>query len=199
MLIDLHSHTTAHSACSAISPDDLVVAAKNAGLDGICITEHDAYWPLPLVRELSEKHGIVVLRGIEVTTEVGHVLVYGVSTWRIGLSTVELLRTFVSSEGGLMFLAHPSRRYARSPDGMLSDVFDSLETMNGSEGPLQNSTAAALATRCRLPGIGGSDAHTATEVGAAATRLRRRVTTEAELVAELRRARHTTQSARPLE
>ncbi|HEY7270658.1 MAG TPA: PHP domain-containing protein, partial [Dehalococcoidia bacterium] len=84
MLIDLHTHSTAYSACSAVSPDDLVGAAKAAGLDAVCITEHDAFWPLAPIRQLGEKHGIVVLRGVEVTTEVGHVLVYGISTWRKG-------------------------------------------------------------------------------------------------------------------
>ena len=64
MLIDLHCHTTAHSACSAVLPDDLVIAAKSAGLDGVCLTEHDAFWPLELVRALGEKHGLVVLRGV---------------------------------------------------------------------------------------------------------------------------------------
>ena len=193
MLIDLHCHTTAHSACSAVSPDDLVIAAKAAGLDGVCLTEHDAFWPLELVRELGEKHGIVVLRGVEATTEVGHVLVYGISRWQRGLATVDALRDFVREQGGLMFLAHPARRYGRPADGLLGSVFDSLEVANASEGPLQNGAAAALATKCRLPGIGGSDAHTVTEVGGAATRLARAVTTEQDLVAELRRGLHTTE------
>ncbi len=190
MLIDLHCHTTAFSRCSAVSPDDLVVAAKGSGLDGVCITEHDALLPLAIVRDLGERHGFVVLRGVEATTEVGHVLVYGISRWRPGLSLLEDLQAFVKEQDGLMFLAHPSRRYGRPVDGMLGAVFDSLEVMNASEGDLQNATAASLAKACRLPGIGGSDAHTASEVGGAATRLAQPVTTENGLVAELRRGAH---------
>jgi hypothetical protein len=198
MLIDLHCHSHAYSACSAVSPDDLVRAAKAAGLDAVCLTEHDRYWPLPLVRELGERHGIVVLRGAEVTTEVGHVLVYGLPHLPPGLGTVERLSEHVRAVGGIMFLAHPSRRYSRTPeDGMLGATFDSLEVENGSEGPLQNEMAASLAVACRLPGIGGSDAHTASEVGIAATRLERGVSTEEELVAELRRGRHRALRLRP--
>jgi hypothetical protein len=192
MLIDLHTHSTAHSACSAASPDDLCRAAKEAGLDGICITEHDAFWPEVAVRELGEKHGIVVLRGVEATTEVGHVLVYGLSTWRKGLSTLAALREHVMAEGALMFLAHPSRRYGRPVDGSLADIFDSLEVANASEGALQNANALELARGCRLPGIGGSDAHTAREVGAAYTVLANPVADERGLVAELRKALHST-------
>jgi predicted metal-dependent phosphoesterase TrpH len=192
MLIDLHTHTTAYSACSAVTPDNLVRAALAAGLDAVCITEHDAFWPLAAIRELGERQGLLVLRGIEVTTEVGHVLVYGLSTWRKGLSTLEALRGHVLAEDGLMFLAHPSRRYGRPVDATLPDVFDSVEVANASEGALQNANALQLARRCRLPGIGGSDAHTAVEVGAAATVLSVAVSDEAGLVAELRRGVHAT-------
>ena len=198
MLIDLHAHSTAYSACSAVTPEDLVRAARDAGLDAVCLTEHDAFWPLPAVGELGEKHGIVVLRGVEATTEIGHVLVYGLRTWRKGLSTLEALRDHVRAEEALMFLAHPSRRYGRPVDGSLADVFDSIEVANASEGSLQNGNAKQLARVCRLPGIGGSDAHTASEVGAAYTVLANPVSSEVELVAELRKALHRTAS-RPME
>jgi predicted metal-dependent phosphoesterase TrpH len=191
MLIDLHCHTMAHSACSAMTADDLVVAARAAGLDAVCITEHDALWPRVAIRELGEKHEFVVLRGIEVTTEVGHVLVYGLSSWRRGLGTLAELQEFVREQDGLMFLAHPSRRYGHPVDGALTDVFDSLEILNASEGLLQNQAAAAMASGCRLPGIAGSDAHTAREVGMAATRLAAPVSSEEELVSELRKSLHT--------
>jgi predicted metal-dependent phosphoesterase TrpH len=182
-----------------MTPDDLVVAAKAAGLDAVCITEHDALWPRQAIEDLAEKHAFPVLRGIEVTTEVGHVLVYGVSAWRRGLSTVKALHDFVRSEDGVMFLAHPSRRYGRpAGQGMLGGIFDSLETENASEGAVQNSTAAALARGLRLPGIGGSDAHSAREVGASATRLARPVRSERELVEELRRGLHVAVSRSPL-
>ncbi len=192
MLIDLHTHSTQFSACSAVKPNDLVRAAKAAGLDGICITEHDALWPLPALRELGKEHGLVVLRGVEATTEVGHVLVYGLSTWRKGLSTLEALAAHARAEGGLVFLAHPSRRYGRPVGGSLAGAFDSLEVANASEGSLQNANAAQLARGCRLPGIGGSDAHTSREVAGAFTILSDAVSTEEELVAELQRGLHTT-------
>jgi hypothetical protein len=47
-----------------------------------------------------------------------------------------------------------------------------------------------LARKCALPGIGGSDGHTLREIGGAYTALKKSVTSEEELVAELRLGKH---------
>ena len=44
MLIDLHAHTSQESWDSTLTPDQLIESAKAAGLDGICLTEHDQFW-----------------------------------------------------------------------------------------------------------------------------------------------------------
>jgi len=44
MLIDLHTHTLPLSDDSELTPDELIEHAKSAGLDAICLTEHDAFW-----------------------------------------------------------------------------------------------------------------------------------------------------------
>jgi predicted metal-dependent phosphoesterase TrpH len=50
MLIDLHTHTRPLSHDSLLSPDELIEAAKAAGLDAICVTEHDFAWEPDEVR-----------------------------------------------------------------------------------------------------------------------------------------------------
>jgi predicted metal-dependent phosphoesterase TrpH len=186
LLIDLHCHTKAYSACSALTPDALVRAAKARALDGICITEHDALWPTADVKRLSEELEFVVLRGMEVTTEVGHVLVFGLYGYETEMATLEGLRARVRDRGGLMFLAHPSRRYGTLPPADLSAFFDSVEALNGTEGMIQNDHALALARTMRLPGIGGSDSHSVREVGTCATDFASRVSSESEFLAALR-------------
>jgi predicted metal-dependent phosphoesterase TrpH len=166
MLIDLHTHTRVHSACSALTPDALVRASRARGLDGVCITEHDALWLLDEVESLSQELDFLVLRGIEVTTEVGHVLVYGVTAFRPEMATLANLRRIVSEESALMFLAHPGRSYGAMPED-LATYFDSVEAQNGTEGMLQNDNASALARAFSLPGIGGSDAHSVREAASA--------------------------------
>jgi predicted metal-dependent phosphoesterase TrpH len=185
-LVDLHCHTKVRSACSALTPDALVRAAQVRGLDGVCITEHDALWALDDVRRVSEQMGFVVVRGMEVTTEVGHVLVFGLQTHSAEMATLDALHRIVRDEGGLMFLAHPSRRYGTLPPDDLAAYFDSVESQNGTEGMLQNDNAGQLARGMRLPGIGGSDAHSAREVGVCATEFEADVRDEASLLDALR-------------
>ena len=186
MLIDLHCHTKVHSACSALTPDALVRAAKLRGLDGVCITEHDALWALDDVRCLGDEMEFVVLRGMEVTTEVGHVLVFGLERHDPAMAQLSELHRIVRSDGGLMYLAHPSRRYGTLPPDDLGALFDSVETQNGSEGALQNDNASRMAASLRLPGIGGSDAHSAREVGVCATEFDGGVRDEAAFLSALR-------------
>ena len=51
MLIDLHNHTWPRSHDSVLDPSDLIERARAAGLDGICLTEHDSVWPAAENRE----------------------------------------------------------------------------------------------------------------------------------------------------
>jgi predicted metal-dependent phosphoesterase TrpH len=134
MLIDLHCHTRLYSPCSALTPDALVRAARARGLDALCITEHDALWPLEDARRLAESLEFVVLRGLEVTTEYGHVLVYGATRHEPAMATLAELHRIVRSESGLMFLAHPGRGYAAPPPPAVLALFDSVEIDNGTEG-----------------------------------------------------------------
>ena len=82
MLIDLHTHTHLLSPCSGLSLLELVELSRAAGLDGLCLTEHDAMWSAEDLARVGDSTGFLLLRGVEVSTAQGHVLVYGLSTWR---------------------------------------------------------------------------------------------------------------------
>ena len=62
--------------------------------------------------------------------------------------------------------------------------------MNGSDSRLQNLSVSGLAKSFRLPGVGGSDAHTPAEVGRAATAFDNRLHDEDDLLAALRSGRY---------
>ena len=123
---------------------------------------------------------------MEVTTEVGHVLVFGAQCHHPAMATLDELRLRVRDDGALMFLAHPSRRYGTMPPADLGHYFDSVEAQNGTEGMLQNDHAVHLARGLRLPGIGGSDAHSVREVGVCATEFATAVQDEPSFFAALR-------------
>ena len=191
VLIDLHCHTQPLSGCSSLSPAELARWAHIAGLDAVCLTEHDRLRPADELRALSEAHGVLFLRGMEVTTERGHVLVFGLDAVPPGHFLAATLRRAVELAGGLMVLAHPARpgQPAVDPRSLL-ELFDTVEGVNGSDTPAQNAAATRLGAALALPAIGGSDCHSPREVGTAATKLARPVTNEAELIEELRRGRH---------
>ena len=60
-----------------MTPDQLMIAAKKAGLDGVCITEHDRIWSPDEARRLADLHNIQVFRGVEITTTGGDIVVFG--------------------------------------------------------------------------------------------------------------------------
>lgn len=186
MLIDMHCHTLPLSQCSSLKPDEYVDLARQRGVDGICLTEHDAFWGADDLLTLGRRTGFLVLPGIELTTDAGHVLAYGLLPHLAPSASMTALVATARRCGGLVFLAHPAR------DGLLRMTsrekgwFDSIEEVNGSDTPLQNSAAAALTQGMRLPGIGGSDAHVPSEVARAATFFSTEVTDESSLLAALR-------------
>jgi predicted metal-dependent phosphoesterase TrpH len=186
VLIDLHCHTLPLSTCSALEADQLVALARERGLDGICLTEHDRAWPAGELQTLHERTGFPVFSGVELTTDQGHVLAFGLDDSRAFSAIALEVHEAAKACGALLFLAHPAR------DGLLKvthdtvEFFMSVEAVNGSDSRLQNMAASGLARGFRVPGIGGSDAHTAAEVGRAATRFPARIETQAELLEALR-------------
>ena len=164
--------------------------ARSRGLDGICLTEHDALWPLDELADIRGRTGFAVFSAVELTTDMGHVLAFGLSTGSGLFGSAAAAFAAAQQAAALLFLAHPAR------DGLLKvshdtvTFFESVEALNGSDSRLQNMAASSLARGFRLPGVGGSDAHTAAEVGRVATRFEADLTDNASLVAALRSGRY---------
>src|SRR5438128_2972309 len=115
MILDLHIHTSWHSADSNLSPIELICEAKRLGLDGVVVTEHDRGWDRFRARALAAEHDFLFLRGMEVSTDLGHILVCGLDEYVSGIQRAEKLRQVVDDVGGIMIAAHPFRR-AFTPD-----------------------------------------------------------------------------------
>lgn len=75
---DLHTHTRASDGMN--SPAENVRLAKEKGLTGLAITDHDTVAGLQEAIEEGEKQGIIVIPGVEISTRAGgkdiHVLGY---------------------------------------------------------------------------------------------------------------------------
>lgn len=206
LLIDLHCHTGWGSGDSHTDPNVLIHQARAFGLDGICITEHNQAWEQKRIEQLADKHGFLVIGGIEVdTSDYGHVLVYGVREPRRfqRFPTMAELRRLVDDAGGAMVLAHPFRKREKPSsadfsNGRASQLFeealdlwvfnlvDGVEVHNGLAGGIERAFAGAVAGEKKLPTTGGSDAHRHMEVGATFTVFPDTVRTERALIDAIR-------------
>lgn len=202
MLIDLHAHTSPRSNCSRTTLDELVATARSRGLDALCITEHDVRWPDDELADASRLLGFPLIPGVELTTDVGHVLAFGPlrkPLW-MGYTLAELVDECEQSDTALV-LPHPLRRFAgeraikggRVPPSAAEivalpqwEMVHAIEAASTQTTVLEHTlTAAALAASPR-PAVGASDAHGPGLAGAFATEIDRVVHTAVELAAEIR-------------
>ncbi|MDO8785779.1 MAG: PHP domain-containing protein, partial [Syntrophales bacterium] len=106
-VLDLHIHTTI-SGDSLITPEVLFMGAKKAGLDGVCITEH-GFEKSRIAADLSREYGFPFFAGMEASTELGDILVFGIDSFPRTISRARDLREFADKEGGVLVAAHPFR------------------------------------------------------------------------------------------
>ncbi len=198
MVIDLHVHTSPASPCSSAPVNDLIQEAKRIGLDGICLTDHNYLWSRESVEELRQRHGFLVLRGNEITTDQGDMLVFGLDRDIKGIIQLKELAEEVHASGGLIIAAHPFRGFLTFGVGQLGltskkaaerPLFrsvDGVEVLNGKVTREENSFASEVAAALGLPVTGGSDAHEVSEVGTYATRFPTAIQNEEDLIMALK-------------
>ena len=114
-ILDMHLHTTAGASDSGLSPEDLAVEARKRGLTGINITEHDRLWDTYKLNEYRARHSdLFVNNGMEVSTDLGHMIVVGLKAYVGGIRRAEELRRVLDELGGYMVVAW---RFRQKPRG----------------------------------------------------------------------------------
>jgi predicted metal-dependent phosphoesterase TrpH len=177
MWLDCHCHTR-HSHDNWLEPLDLVRRARQLGLDGVVITEHHSFEASAPVEEIGRGEGLLVLRGVEISTDRGHLLAFGVvdDGWNVWgrnnyLPLMEVIER-IADLGGITVPAHPFREIGLA--SLLEGLLDltgiaGVETHNGSNQASDNELALQAASHMGLPGLGGSDCHKVEAVGRCAT------------------------------
>ena len=202
-IIDLHVHTYPRSKCSVMSVEEAIEEAKRIGLSGICLTEHQVMWEREEVERLIERHGILVLRGVEITTDQGDVLVFGMELETDEVMEIERLRDMVLKEGGFMIACHPFRGFltfglkelgitveSASKRPIIQNV-DAVEVLNSRVTDDENRFALEVAKKADRLITGGSDAHDIRSVGRYATAFKSPIRTEEDLLQALRGGRYS--------
>lgn len=204
MEFDLHTHTSQGSACSRMSISELIQAACERGLDGVCITDHDYGWDPQELAKYSRESGIQVYGGIELSTSVGEILIYGVHQSLLHFrEDLPALVGFIREQRGVMVAAHPFREdfalsvFSREERGLepieiekmcrrpLFDYVDALEVYNGRSNWREINGAKEAARILGKKGTGGSDAHSILSVGSCITVFADPVENEVQLAGQL--------------
>ncbi|UCE80596.1 MAG: CehA/McbA family metallohydrolase [Methanobacteriota archaeon] len=165
MRLDLHIHST-HSRDGTAGTEEILRRCRDAGLDGCSITDHNSIDGSQEALAMGEAMGLVVVRGIEISSSGGHIIGYGLaSPVQRDLSIKETVDR-IRAAGGIAVAAHPTR-FGSGVGGraVTKADFDAVETLNGGSSARGNRIASRIAEEAGLPGIGGSDAHKIGEIG----------------------------------
>lgn len=171
VLIDLHTHERLFSACSLMGLEDAIWAAKDSGLDGICITNHDS---LDIRNaEYLRTVDFPVFIGAEVRTVEGDIVPFGLDylpSFKVE-PTAQQFIDYVRENNGFCFAAHPFRRCGGGINDSVYAVngLHAIEVFNGCNTDTENSKALAACLELELIQVAGSDAHEPHEVGRCVT------------------------------
>jgi predicted metal-dependent phosphoesterase TrpH len=165
VICDFHIHTK-YSSDSLLEPAKIIAMAQRLGIDCVAITDHDTIRGGVAVKAQSRGSDLQVIVGSEIGTSAGDV---------IGLFLQEEVRSRdffavvdeIRAQDGIIVLPHPYRGHQLSDEIVRST--DVIEAYNARTGAYNNAMASKLAEEHHKPGIAGSDAHFASEIGLAKT------------------------------
>jgi predicted metal-dependent phosphoesterase TrpH len=151
MKLDLHTHCL--EATGVVHPDkkmveQVVIAVKAAGLDGIAVTEHDNIDHGYRIKQLADKFfsgQILVIPGREIRQGFNHV--------------VEL---YLPDNTVFRFIAHPGNLRINCPENL--DGIHGVEIENGNQ-VINEDTTREFAKRHNLLLLSNSDAHSLSDIG----------------------------------
>jgi predicted metal-dependent phosphoesterase TrpH len=198
VILDLHAHSIkSDDGRAKVQNYCQWIRARNIRVDGFVLTEHRQFDDESDYSALSREYDLCILKGSEVETDYGHVLVFGVSDAlraAFDFSNIALPLSLVieqcDAHGAYAVPCHPGRKRV----GMFAHVEQKgvppgvtiVETRNGGSREGEDELALTMAEKLGYRGIGGSDAHIVSHIGRCATRFPAPVTSEAALVAALR-------------
>ena len=166
MKYDLHVHSK-YSSDGILEPVEIIRIAKERGLDGIAITDHNTIRGGQEAKEY-ETEDFKVITGAEIMTEKGEITGLFLSE-EVESRRFQGVLAEIKAQGGIVIVPHPFDELRHSAFHITSDyasLVDAIEGFNSRCGfQKYNSRAVEFAARHNLPVVGGSDAHYCNEVG----------------------------------
>ena len=113
--VDLHVHTVKGSSDSSLLTEQLIVEANRIGLQGVHLSEHGGGWTEKMVEENFPNTSLNVITGLEVNTDMGHIIAIGMDAHAPGTNNPYVLREAIDKVGGILISAHPMRNFFNKP------------------------------------------------------------------------------------
>ena len=206
-IVDMHVHTTRGASDSNLRPEELAEEALRLGLPGVHLSEHDRLWDPRELERYRREHRLFVANGMEVSTDLGHILTLGLDRYVPGIRRADELRRVVKEAGGYMIAAHPFRHFfdpahfrrtggepfnltPEQAAGLpVFEVVDAIEALNGCNTLRENLFALRVAQALGKPVTGGSDAHSNQGIGIYVTVFERELESEEQMLGEMHAGR----------
>ncbi|MGB9902256.1 CehA/McbA family metallohydrolase [Methanothrix sp.] len=186
MRFDLHIHSRYSDGRASV--EEILRIARRKRLDGIAVTDHntlDGSKAALRIRRSSYRE-LIVVRGVEIDTSEGHLIVLGVDEMPKPGSTPEETIEEAHDLGGIAVLPHPYHLFRHSI-GRIPPV-DAVEVCNSKYIlGISNLRARLEARRRCISMVAGSDAHLAETVGLGITILD--AASEDDVLEEIRKSR----------
>lgn len=187
MKADLHIHTN-FSPDGISSPQAIVNAAIEKGIQCICITDHGQIQGAIRAMKYGFDKNILVIPGIEVLSQSGDIL--GINVKKVipdGLTSQETIEE-IRKQKGIVIIPHPFNWPAGNFIGSEREFFlvDAIEIFNATVFGFTNKRAVNFCQKNGLAFSAGSDAHLAKFVGRGYLEIPKNILSEKELSEELR-------------
>ncbi len=166
----MHSHTM-WSGDSTTTPDEIADAVSAAGIDVLCITDHNS---IKGAVDLVDRLACRVIVGEELRTHAGEIIgLFLDERIPVGVQPDDAARA-IRAQGGIVYIPHPYDPMRRNISAVALDALidnglvDAIEVINAKTSLRSlNERAATTARTHQLAAGAGSDAHVPDAIGAA--------------------------------
>lgn len=197
MRLDLHTHSIkSDDGRAKVENYCQWIRSRRIPLDGFVLTEHRQFDLESDYSSLATDFGLTILKGSEIETDYGHVLVFGVTPALMQAFDFSSIRTPLGSVlnacnrlGAIAIPCHPGRKrvgmFAHLEELGVPEGVKIVETYNGGSRGDEDTIAGEWAGKLGYLGTGGSDSHIVSHIGRCATKFSSKISSEMELVEAL--------------
>jgi predicted metal-dependent phosphoesterase TrpH len=166
MLYDFHVHSK-YSSDGIVNPEDIVKTAKNKGLSGVAITDHNTVKG-GIEAKKFETDDFKVIIGSEIMTPYGEIMGLFINDDIKSREPLQVMEE-IKDQGGIVVIPHPCdsiRKSSFTPKEEHVNLIDNIEIFNSRcINQKFNDNAQKIASKFELGSIAGSDAHFKNEIG----------------------------------